>query len=616
MFEIPSDTSVYKQLVSSIKPFPEKNILILGETGVGKSTWINAFYNYMMFETLEEAEQNDELLSLIPSQFTVCDDSYNEVTVCTGNDRNEKSGGGQSATQECRIYNFRHERNQINLIDTPGIGDTRGVEQDRKNFGNILETISNLDELHGVCILLKPNEARITINFRWCIQELLTYLHRDCSRNILFCFTNSRGTLFRPGETMKSLRKILENKAVDIPISKSTVYCFDSEAFRFLAAVKSQKVIFSEKEKESFVASWNQSREETDRLLREIKQLKPHSVSGTISLNTARDTIHKLTGPLAKTADNVRTNTKSLEDYQKAIIATRSNIDELLKKKMLKIRTLKVVPINYPKTVCTNVKCKKILKINKNESKINYVTECHTPCTLKGIQHDVIGHEGLLQCACIHPTGEMQTCTNCRHSYKEHMHIVYDSEEVDAEVEDENILLLIDQKISEKEVKEHLLKNTEKKIDEMNSELKIIQDASVKFACFLKLSAITPYNDAMVDYMNQLIREEKEMINAQTGRGEARLCSLVEDLKSYKAKVEILMKNIDEGDKTSAAAELPDIEHLFEDLRNLKHSGKFIRDALETNNRSQSFVTSATIKYVESKHSWLDWTKKKIKAIW
>jgi hypothetical protein len=331
----------------------------------------------MVFETLEEAEKNDELLSLIPSQFTVCDDSYDEVTVLTGQDKNEVFGGGQSSTQMCSVYKFPGVNNEINLIDTPGIGDTRGVEQDRKNFENILETISNLDKLHGICILLKPNEARINLYFRWCIQELLTYLHKDCSKNIMFCFTNSRATLFRPGETLKSLKEILKNKSVEIPISKSTVYCFDSEAFRFLAAVKSQRVTFSAEEKASFVASWSQSRKETVRLLHEIKKLEPHQVSNTISLNTARDTIQKLTGPLAKTAANVKTNTRLLEEHRKEILATGSNITELLEKKMLKIRTLKVVPIDHPKTVCTNAKCKRILKINENESKTNYVTECH-----------------------------------------------------------------------------------------------------------------------------------------------------------------------------------------------------------------------------------------------
>jgi len=67
-------------------PVSEINLLILGETGVGKSTWINGFQNYIQFDTLQEAESHDELLSLIPSQFTVTDENYQTVTISTGED--------------------------------------------------------------------------------------------------------------------------------------------------------------------------------------------------------------------------------------------------------------------------------------------------------------------------------------------------------------------------------------------------------------------------------------------------------------------------------------------------------------------------------------------------
>jgi len=33
------------------------NLLLIGGSGVGKSTWINAFVNYCSFETLDEAEE-------------------------------------------------------------------------------------------------------------------------------------------------------------------------------------------------------------------------------------------------------------------------------------------------------------------------------------------------------------------------------------------------------------------------------------------------------------------------------------------------------------------------------------------------------------------------------
>ena len=63
-------------------------------------------------------------------------------------------------------YQIPYKNCLINLIDTPGIGDTRGAEQDKENFESILSHISNFDELHAILILLKPNSARLSRHVR------------------------------------------------------------------------------------------------------------------------------------------------------------------------------------------------------------------------------------------------------------------------------------------------------------------------------------------------------------------------------------------------------------------------------------------------------------------
>jgi hypothetical protein len=92
----------------------------------------------------------------------------------------------------------------VRLIDTPGIGDTDGMDRDTENFNKTLAYIANIAELHAICILLKPNQARLTAQFKYCLGQLFTRLHKSAAQNVLFCFTNSIASLYDGG--MKAAR--------------------------------------------------------------------------------------------------------------------------------------------------------------------------------------------------------------------------------------------------------------------------------------------------------------------------------------------------------------------------------------------------------------------------
>ncbi|CAB5159267.1 unnamed protein product [Rhizophagus irregularis] len=128
----------FNTLTTLLPPEPpeEINILLLGETGVGKSTFINAFVNYLRFDTLKEAKSGN-MEVLISSKFTLTDENYDTQTIKIGNDdpNEHVENVGMSSTQECNSYVFYAAENKlIRLIDTPGIGDTRGLDQDKKNL--------------------------------------------------------------------------------------------------------------------------------------------------------------------------------------------------------------------------------------------------------------------------------------------------------------------------------------------------------------------------------------------------------------------------------------------------------------------------------------------------
>lgn len=79
------------------------NILLLGESGVGKSTFINAFVNYISFKDFETATKSD-FINVVPSQLTFCDKNNQTFTVKEGHDKNEFLEIGKSATQGKNVY--------------------------------------------------------------------------------------------------------------------------------------------------------------------------------------------------------------------------------------------------------------------------------------------------------------------------------------------------------------------------------------------------------------------------------------------------------------------------------------------------------------------------------
>ena len=169
---VPHQAAFLNEQLGKLRACDVQNILILGETGVGKSTWINGVANYLLHSSLDSAIEEEPVI-LIPAKFTYTKDNGEMTDVQVGSDKNESMTEGSSSTQEPKTYSFTVEDKVINLIDTPGIGDTRGQDQDKKNFEKILHHLSHFEDIHAICILLKPNNARMGVVFRFCIQELL-----------------------------------------------------------------------------------------------------------------------------------------------------------------------------------------------------------------------------------------------------------------------------------------------------------------------------------------------------------------------------------------------------------------------------------------------------------
>lgn len=325
MIPLPKDPSA-----SSIN-VTEMNVLLLGETGVGKSTFINAFVNYLQFDSLQQAEQGEPTI-LIPTSFPITSgENCEEFIVHFGtDDLNEHEG--QTVTQSCKSYIFElNNRLRLRLIDTPGVGDSRGAAYDAKNMDHILHYINDLPHLNAVCLLLKPSTSRMNILFRSCLTRLLTYLTPASYDNFIFCFTNARTTFYAPGDAGPVLRKMLSDEDLsDIQLRKENTFCFDSESFRYLAARKCG-IQFDGYEKEDYKTSWTTSMNESVRLINYIKRCPLYYLQEWLSPRKAILDICKFARPFMETLRLITYNWKLKEagliTHQIMLYATPLHID-------------------------------------------------------------------------------------------------------------------------------------------------------------------------------------------------------------------------------------------------------------------------------------------------
>jgi len=376
------------------------NILLLGQTGVGKTTFINAFANYLIHHSLDDAVKG-EFQVLIPASFTYMDRetfAERQINIGTPHESEQTTVVGESCTKECRSFVFRINNKNLRLIDTPGIGDTQGVLQDEKNFANILACISQYEHLNGICILLKPNEDRLHILFRFCLKELLRHLHIQAKENIMFVFTNARGTSFQPGRAAPVLRELLNSLKKDaqttVPFSRENTFLLDNEAFRFLAICKN-RIEVRPAEKYDYSRSWSHTIQEFERLVSRIVKCEKHATRDTISLNEAQQLIRKLSRPIGEITTLIQKNIELVQIHKKNASSNNTSKQEVLEQ-----LDVEIIELGHPRTVCTNNKCTKVIVVNGSEQ-VDYATHCHPHCYLTGVEEDLIGDEKIKSCAAI-----------------------------------------------------------------------------------------------------------------------------------------------------------------------------------------------------------------------
>ncbi|KAK9758978.1 hypothetical protein QE152_g200 [Popillia japonica] len=237
-------------------------------------------------------------------------------------DDNECQTIGQSGTKCIQSYIFEFENIAVRLIDTPGFGDTSGKEQDEKTCENLISFLSNrndVQELHSIVFIAKPQENRFTVFFEYCINQIFSKLHKDAAQNVIFVFTHAKGTQYKPGPTRLLLEKAVDKMSNKIPVTKENIFCVENDCIQYLFTSFFGGLTLNSEDMECYLSPWKRSSEGYVRLIKYVKTLTPCSVQDIVRINEFRRHSIKLETLLEKILEKINDNMKECKQYSEFI---------------------------------------------------------------------------------------------------------------------------------------------------------------------------------------------------------------------------------------------------------------------------------------------------------
>ena len=164
----------------------EKVIMLVGATGAGKTTLINSLVNYIF-----NVQWNDR-------------ERYVLITESASHDQSN------SQTQCVTSYTLHHHPGfnipyTLSIIDTPGFGDTRGVQRDDEIMRQIKDYFtdtSGFKYVNSICFVITSSDVRLTATQCYIFNQILSIFGKDIASNICILFT------FADSQTPMALKAI------------------------------------------------------------------------------------------------------------------------------------------------------------------------------------------------------------------------------------------------------------------------------------------------------------------------------------------------------------------------------------------------------------------------
>ncbi|XP_038074365.1 uncharacterized protein LOC119742497 [Patiria miniata] len=433
---------------------PHKVIMVVGETGTGKSTFINAMINYI----LEVKWEDNFRFKLV-------------------HDRGEASGSqAYSQTQNITSYTINNNYHinvpyTLTLIDTPGFGDTRGIERDKAIVEQIREFFSHpeahgVDHIDAVGFVVQSSQARLTPAQKYVFESILAIFGKDIESNIVLLIT------FCDGQSPNVLEAIHEAK-----LTFDKTFKFNNSAL--LASRGDVGMSFD-------AMVWQMGYTSMKEFFYVLDDLQPQSLSLTVEVLEERKSLEV-----------------ALEGLQSQILFAWEQTEQLKKDKKILEEHEKEIQANKSFEYMVNApKLEKVRDEDKGSTNCsNCLYTCHHPCTFS---------QGKLLCHAI----KKGYCTVCpgKCSLSDHVHeyFRYHWKMVKEKQTYADIKNQYRDAQGRKQTREEVIKCIETDLVKSEAAVSELIDESHRCTQRLREIALKPDPIGVMDYLDMLIESEKE----------------------------------------------------------------------------------------------------------
>ncbi len=277
---------------------PHKSILMVGETGTGKTTLINTMINYML-----GVQREDKVW------FEITDDQSNQTKA-------------HSQTSSITVYGFYLQESPIHLtiIDTPGYGNTCGIELDKEiavSLYNLSESAEGIHEIDAVCLVINATQNRFSDRQIYIFDAVQSLFGRDFAENIILLLTHSTGA---PPKTVLTAVKEAEIKCAVNDNKQPVFFLFNN--YQTEAADEQYETIQEQ--------SWKLSFRGMEQFFNILDTIKPKSLKMTRDVLQKRKQLETNIYNLQSCVQMMEIKQNELKQTKEALEQNKKHVEENL----------------------------------------------------------------------------------------------------------------------------------------------------------------------------------------------------------------------------------------------------------------------------------------------